>query len=185
MLKANFYSTLFYSISFPYIGKLLISNIDYKFISANSLIICIAVIIVSALWQKHESFLFKQYNKFLYLEIVFYAFLLLFLYFNYINYVMYYMIETILFSVITKNIIMGGSILRQLYFDDLEDRKKYDIQSQMTVSIASIIGYTLSIIFNISLEFALIFCFIGIFVDNLFFIDIYKDNYYKYKEGGK
>ena len=105
LLLANFISNLFYSIAYPTVHFVLIRDIDERIISLNAIIVCIAGIIVPIIWNKKSDELYNKYGYLLTLEGLSYILLTVAFILGTVDSRLYYLIDTILFSIITKNII--------------------------------------------------------------------------------
>lgn len=168
LIKACFYSTIFYSIAYPAIEKKIIDAISYKMIAVNSIVICLATILIGKLWNKHKDILFNYYNHFLIAEALCYVFATI-LAVVFEKYLGYYILETLIFSVISKNIVMGGNTLRARKYNDEHERNKYDNNIQIYASIATLIGSGLCLLIELPIWLSFISMFLGVTIDNVFY----------------
>ena len=68
MLIATFLTTIFYSSTYPYIHKEVMTVATDSFIALNQIINCVSVIVFGYLWNKKSDKLFKFYPIFCILE---------------------------------------------------------------------------------------------------------------------
>ena len=144
-------------------------------ISINALCTCMGGIILPFIWNKYSDRLYKRYDIMLVTEAVIYILMLILLTFNNINLVAYYILDTICFTLVTKNIICGGNKLRAKRYNNEADRVKYDNNSQMAANISSMIGFGISAIFTFSVSQAFILSTMGICIDNIFYYLAWKE----------
>jgi hypothetical protein len=142
--------------------------IDYKLIAINSMIICIFTIVIGHLWNKYKDILFNYYLIFLIAEAILYviAVIIATIYNNLIG---FYILDTLIFSAISKNILIGGNTLKAIKYSNKESRNRYDNDIQIYSSIATLLGSSICIIINIPLVISFIFMFLGITLDNIYF----------------
>jgi hypothetical protein len=168
LIKSVFYSTLFYSLAYPSIQKIVIEAISYKLIALNSIIICIGTIIIGHAWNKYKDFLYKYYLFFLILEIICYmAAIFGAIVFN--SYFGYYLADTLIFATISKNIIIGANTLKARKYNEEEIRNKYDNNVQIYASIATLIGSGLCLLIELPIWLSFIAMFLGVSIDNIFY----------------
>ena len=53
IIAATFFTNLFYSMSYPYIHKTILSYASPSLISINQIINCLSIILFSSLWNKY------------------------------------------------------------------------------------------------------------------------------------
>ena len=174
LLLANFISNLFYSIAYPTVHFVLIRDIDERIISLNAIIVCIAGIIVPIIWNKKSDELYNKYGYLLTLEGLSYILLTVAFILGTVDSRLYYLIDTILFSIITKNIICGGNKLRALRYTG-EEREKFDNDCNILSNASSLIGFTVSLLFPLQKYVAFVILGIGIISDNIFYYRAYKE----------
>lgn len=173
MLLANFLSTLFYSVSYPYIYAETIKVVPHSYIGIEQILACLGTIIFCRLWNKHGDRLFEHYRLFLCAEII--ADIILFadvLIRNDLSF--YFLLNIIIFSVITKNLCCGGTKQKAMVNPTEKEREKYDNNASIINSIVTLLGTVMALIFDFQIELLFIFAFIGNITDNLFSLYIYK-----------
>ena len=173
-LMGNFISNLFYSTAYPTVHLILMKSIDQRTISFNAIVICLAGIIIPTVWNKKSDELYKRYGYFLTMEGVSYILLTIAFIFGTIDCKLYYLLDTILFSIITKNIICGGNKLMAMKYTG-KDREIFDNNSNMLSNASSLIGFTISLVLSIPTHIAFIMLGIGIVSDNIFYYKAYKE----------
>lgn len=172
MLVATFITTLFYSSTYPYIHKEIISSVSDAFISLEQIVNCLGIIYSGLLWNKFSNKIFRFYPLFCVLESILGVFTSVFAITTH-NLAVYYMVDTIIFAVVTRNICCGGVKLRALRYNSEEKREKYDNNNNSLAALATIIGSTISIFLNLNFEIMLCIATVGNMVDNIFYIFIY------------
>lgn len=173
MLLSNFLSTLFYSVSYPYIYAETIKIVPHSYIGIEQILACLGTIVFCRLWNKHSDRLFEHYRMFLCAEII--ADIILFadvLIRNDLGF--YFLLNIIIFSVITKNLCCGGTKIKAIVNSTEKEREKYDNNTSIINSIATLSGTVIALIFDFQIELLFVFAFIGNIADNLFSLYIYK-----------
>lgn len=173
LLIANFLSNLLCSLSYPTIHYVLIKDVGEKMISLNSIIMCICGIVFPLFWNKHSDKLYKKYGYLLTLEGVLYSLLTFAVIFGAINTKFYYIADTLLFAVITKNIICGTNKLRALRYKEKE-REEYDNNVGIVANVSSLLGFTINFLINLNTNVAFFIMGIGLVIDNIFYYRAYK-----------
>ena len=174
LLIASFLSSLFIGIAQPTVHRVCMANVSTRMISLNSIIICIAGIIVPALWTDNGKKLYKYFALLGLLEASTYIITVALVIMNIISIPMYYIIDTLAFSIITKNLICGGNMLRNKRYDTQDKRNKYDNLLQIACNSSSIIGYGINLIYPCGQVLAFTCMAIGISFDNWFYIKAWK-----------
>lgn len=182
LIIASFLSNLFYSACYPAVHSYLMQSVGQRMISINSLCTCLGGIILPFIWNKYSDILYKKYGKMLFLEAFCYICMLIMLINNKINLIIYYILDTICFTLITKNIICGGNRLRAIKYNNEEKRTKYDNNTQMAANISSLIGFLSCAIFEFNLWQAFLLSTIGICIDNIFYYLEWRDRKYEFKK---
>ena len=91
----------------------------------------------------------------------------------------YFLLNIIIFSLITKNLCCGGTKTKAIVNSTEKEREKYDNNTSIINSIATLLGTVIALIFDFQIELLFVFAFIGNIADNLFSLYIY--NYIKNK----
>lgn len=173
MLLSNLICTLFYATSYPYIYAETVKIVPHYYISLEQIMICLGTIIICRLWNKKSDKLFKHYKMFLTLEIL--ADIILFadvLTRGNLNF--YFLLNVVIASTITKNLSCGGVKMRAMVNPSERERERFDNNNNMVNAIATLIGASLSMAFEIKLKWLFIFAFIGNAADNFFYLYIYN-----------
>lgn len=173
MLFSNFFCTLFYSMSYPYIYAEMVKVISHGYISFEQIVSCISIVIFGTLWNKYGDILFKHYMKIIVFEII----ADIFLFGNVIitgNMQFYFVLNVLIYAVITKNLSCGGIKMRAKVNPDEKSRERFDNNSNTVYAIATLLGTTGEIIFNFNLKTLFVLALIGGVVDNFFYIYIYN-----------
>lgn len=98
------------------------------------------------------------------------------------NIIAYYIIDTLIFSIVTRNICCGGIKLRAMRYNTEEQREQYDNNNNSANAIGTIVGSCLAMILDLDFEVMLIIATIGNTVDNIFYICIYYNERKKISE---
>lgn len=175
LLTANFLYKLFYSLALPTVTKLLVSNITNKYIAFNAIVECSLAIILGKLWNKYNSKFFKYYGVYVVLELIGYWTLIIFVLTNKINYSWFYIIDTMLFAIISTNILFGNSKLKTLIYANGEDRNKFDNDVEVYLNSATLIGCGLNLVLNLSNNMAFISMIVGMMTRDLLYLVTYKE----------
>lgn len=182
MLIATFITTLFYSATYPYIHKEIVSNVSETIIALNQIVNCISIIFFGFLWNKCSDKIFKHYPAICIAETILSILSTTWAAITQ-NLVAYYIIDTLIFAVVTRNICCGGVKLRAIRYKTETEREHFDNNNNSASAIATIIGSVLAIVFNLDFITMLWLSTLGNAVDNIFYIFIYK-NQRKLKDVG-
>ncbi|ALR90229.1 hypothetical protein [Clostridium butyricum] len=175
LILASFLSNLFYAACYPAVHSFLMQSVGQRMISLNSICTCAGGIIMSFFWNKYSDKLYKKYGLMLTIEAVIYILLLIMLISYRMNLLAYYILDTLCFSLLTKNIICGGNKLRAKRYDSEIKRTEYDNNSQIAGNISSMIGFFLSAVFEFNMSQAFVLSTIGICIDNIFYYSAWKE----------
>ena len=173
MLFSNLLSTLFYSVSYPYIYSETVIVVPRLYIGLEQVLACIGCIIFCRLWNNYSDRLFQHYRLFLLLEVV--ADIILFadvIIRHDISF--YFLLNVIIYSVITKNLCCGGTKMRAMVNPTEREREQYDNNSNIVNAIATLAGAGAAMVANFELKWLFIFAFIGNIIDNFFYLYIYE-----------
>lgn len=173
MLLSNFISTLFYAMSYPYIYAETCKIVPTYYISIEQLLSCVGTIIFCWLWNKYSDKLFVYYGEIIIAEILFD--LILFsdvLLRNDLKF--YFLFNVIIYSVITRNMICGGTKMRAIVNPTEKAREQYDNNSNIVTSIATLVGTSVSLMLAPDIKMLFIFALIGNISDNFLFMYIYR-----------
>lgn len=173
LLIAGFTSNLFYSISYPIIHTICIKDLSSNLLSFSALLSSIFTIIITKLWLKYSEKLYKTFSISLFIEGLMFGILLIAFLLGKITPAIYYLVDCILTSIITRNIISGGNRLKAIRYRH-EQREKFDNKSILYCNIASITGFGFSSFITLNIKIAFIFMWLGIVVDNIFYYIVYK-----------
>lgn len=175
MVQACLWSNLFYSMSYPFIHVYLMRQVSEKLVSVNQVFSCICIIIINSLWNKRSNNLYKLFPLIMMIEAVSYLILNLAIIIGVSDGVTYYIVDTLLFCLISRNMICGANKLRSLIYIG-DSREKYDNTIPIAASIATLIGGTIAIIVNIPINVAFMISWVGLSIDNLFYYLAYRKN---------
>ena len=173
MLVASFLSTLFYSATFPFIQKTLITAISDNLIAMNQIICCSSIVISGTIWNKFGKKLFKYFKLYLILEIVTTCSLSAFVIITNNLYV-YYILDVLMCAIITRQIICGRIKLRAIRYNDEESREHFDNNDNSAYSIAAILGSVIAMVIDLDFAVMIILATIGNIIDNVFYFHIYN-----------
>lgn len=176
MLLATLLTTLFYSATYPYIHKEVVSNVSDSIIALNQIINCISIIVYGRIWNKKSDILFKFYPMFCILETLLSigSATLAIVSGNVIS---YYIIDTLIFAIVTRNICCGGVKLRAIRYRTEKEREHFDNNDNSVAAIATIIGSLIAMILELDFNVMLIIATIGNTIDNIFYICIFYSQY--------
>lgn len=172
MILATFLSTIFYSATYPFIHKEIVSIASESLIAVVQIINCISIVIYGWIWNK-TSKLFKYYQVLCVIETLLSITSSLIATFTG-NVIAYYVIDTLIFSVITRNIICGGTKLRAMRYKTETEREHFDNSNSSANAVATIIGSALAMILKLDFIPMLWIATVGGAIDNIFYIAIYR-----------
>ena len=172
MLLATFLSTIFYSATYPYIHKEVMANVSDSIIALNQIINCLSIILLGLVWNKKSDKLFKYYPAFCICETALGVCLAVWITLTE-NILAYYIIDTLIYSIITRNIICGGTKLRAIRYHSETAREHFDNNNNSASAIATIIGSAVAIILELDFTAMLWLATAGNAIDNLLYIAIF------------
>lgn len=173
MLLANLISTIFYSMSCPYVYAETIKVVSKGYLSFEQIFSCLGIVVFGTIWNKYGDTLFKYYSKFVLLETIADTFLFVDVMVRH-DLKFYFLLNVIIYSVITKNMCCGGIKMRAKVNSTEEARERYDNNSDSIYAVSTIIGTSLAIAIPTSINTLFVFALIGNVVDNFFYLYIYK-----------
>ena len=173
MLLANFVSVLFYSMSYPYIYAQTCKIVPTYYISIEQLLSCISTIIFCGLWNKYSDRLFNHYSKIVIaetlLDIVLFADVMIRSDLRF-----YFLLNVIIYALITRNMACGGTKMRAMVNPTERDREQYDNNSNIVVSVATILGTVAAFIYMPDFKVLCVLALIGNVSDNVLYWHIYR-----------
>lgn len=172
MLLATLLTTLFYSATYPYIHKEIVSNVSDSIIALNQIINCISIIVYGRVWNKKSDRLFKFYPMFCILETILSIGSAIWAIMSG-DIVAYYIVDTLIFAIVTRNICCGGVKLRAIRYRTEKEREYFDNNNNSMSAIATIIGSFIAMILELDFNMMLILATIGNSIDNIFYICIF------------
>ena len=91
----------------------------------------------------------------------------------------YYIIDTLIFSIVTRNICCGGVKLRAIRYNSEIEREHFDNNNNSVSAIATILGSVIAMILDLDFVTMLWIATFGNAIDNIFYIFIFKNTYKK------
>ncbi|MDE5884498.1 MAG: hypothetical protein K2H29_05400 [Oscillospiraceae bacterium] len=173
MLMATFFTTCFYSATYPYIHKEIVQNVTENAVAYNQVANCISIILFSFLWNKYSDKLFRYYPFFCILECVIGIFTSAWLTMHPDHILTYYILDTLLFCLITRNIICGGVKLRSIRYPTEQQREHFDNSDNSAYALATIIGSLIAVCLDLDFIPMIWIATIGNMIDNIFYIVIF------------
>lgn len=181
MLMATFFATCFYSATYPYIHKEIMQSITENAVAYNQIATCISIILFSCLWNKYSDKLFRYYPVFCILECVAGIFISAWLTMHPEHILIYYILDTLLFCLITRNIICGGVKLRSIRYPTEQQREHFDNSDNSAYALATIIGSVIAIWLDLGFIPMIWIATIGNAIDNIFYLVIFLNSQKKGK----
>lgn len=172
MLLANFLSSLFYSMSYPYIYAETLKAVSTYYISFEQIITCISTVIFSVAWNRAGDKIFRHYRKIMIAEII--ADVILFA--DVIirsNLKFYFLLNVIIFAVITKNLSCGGIRMRAKVNPTEKQREEYDNNSNTVYALSTLAGTVIATITLPKINTLFFLALIGNTIDNFLYLYIY------------
>ena len=133
-----------------------------------------SIVILGSLWNKKSDKLFRHYPIFCIGETVISTCATIWATTTN-NIVAYYIIDTLVFSIITRNICCGAVKLKAIRYNTEEDREHFDNNNNSASAIATIIGSIIAMILDLDFSIMLWIATIGNAIDNIFYIFIFKE----------
>lgn len=180
MILATLICTTFYSTSYPFIHKQIMYYASDNLIALNQIINCVSIVLFGFIWNKTKR-LFNFYPALCIIEGMLSIGSTIFAITTH-NIIAYYIIDTLIFSIVTRNICCGGIKLRAMRYNTEEQRERYDNNNNSANAIGTIVGSCLAMILDLNFEVMLIIATIGNTVDNIFYICIYYNERNKISE---
>jgi hypothetical protein len=149
------------------------NGITERIISANQVIVCLAIILIHSLWNKYSSIFYKWFKVLLLIEGLLYSVLMYGMAMKIFSPFTYYLTDTLIFSFITNNIICGANKITSIRYKG-ESREKYDNTISIAAAAATLIGSSVAIIIKIPTSIAFILSWVGIIIDNIFYWIVYN-----------
>lgn len=173
MLLATLITTMFYSATYPYIHKEIVTNVSESIIALSQIVNCLSVIVFSSIWNKAGNKLFKFYPAICIAETLLGVGSSLLATFT-SNVLVYYVLDTLIFAIVTRNIICGGVKLKAMRYKNEKERERFDNNNNSMSAIATIIGSIAAMILDLDFITMLWIATIGNAVDNVFYVFIYQ-----------
>lgn len=171
ILLTNCITNIFYTATYPYIYKMLYTNISEKMIALTTIISCLSIIIFSQIWNQYGDRLYKFFPVFCIGEFIASVILTIYL-LNTYSYNSYYLYETFSTAIITRQIFCGMNRLKRIRYTD-KDRELFDNKNSAWCSLGTIIGSLIAMVLNLNFETMLWIATFGNAVDNLSYSGIY------------
>lgn len=183
MLAATFITTLFYSATYPYIHKEIMMTVSDSVVALNQIINCVSIVVLGSLWNKKSDKLFRFYPVLCVLESVIGISSTVLASVTH-NILLYYIVDTLIFSIITRNICCGGVKLRAIRYRTEKEREHFDNNNNSAAAIATIIGSVLAMCLDLNFVVMLWIATVGNTIDNVFYIYIYNQSKRKEDSNG-
>lgn len=172
MLVATFITTLFYSATYPYIHKEVMTVASDKLVAVTQIINCVSVVVLGSIWNKKSDKLFRFYPFLCVLESTCGIMSTILAAITH-NIVLYYIVDTLIFSIITRNICCGGVKLRAIRYKNEKEREHFDNNNNSASAVATIIGSVIAMCLDLNFIVMLWIATVGNMVDNIFYIYIF------------
>lgn len=173
MLIATFFTTIFYSATYPYIHKEIMTNVSDSIIAITQIVNCLSVVGFGSLWNKKSNKLFEHYPLFCLMETALGIVSTIFA-ITTNNIMAYYIVDTLIFAIVTRNICCGGVKLKAIRYNSEEEREQFDNNNNSASAIATIIGSLIAVVLELDFSLMLILATVGNSIDNLFYLFIFK-----------
>jgi hypothetical protein len=174
MLLATFLTTIFYSATYPYIHKEIVSSVSDSIIALSQIINCLSVVILGTLWNKKSDKLFKYYPAYCVFETILSIGSTILATTTH-NIVAYYIVDTLIFAIVTRNICCGGVKLKAIRYNSEAEREHFDNNNNSVSAIATILGSVIAILLDLDFSIMLWLATIGNAIDNIFYLFIFKN----------
>lgn len=173
IILATFICGVFYSATYPYIHKIVVSAVSDNWLAINQIINCISIIIFGSLWNKASEKIFKFYPILCMTEVILNVGLATLISFNH-NIALYYILDTVIFATITRNICCGYNKLVAIRYNNETVREQFGNNVNSASALSTIIGSCIAMAINLDNIIIMIWiAVLGNCVDNFFYIAIY------------
>jgi hypothetical protein len=177
VLFGSFIQGIGYGIAWPVLHKELVSNISSRMISLEQVIAYLSIMIVSFYWNKIKDWFMKNYIRLETIESILLSVFYIYFLFSW-NPIIFFMADVLYFSLVGGLLTRCTTTGRALLFPTTEEKINADANHDFIIGLSSIIGYTFSIFYVISLSSALVVFLISDLIRTFSKIWTYK----KYKE---
>ena len=171
MLAATFISNLFYAMSYPYIYAQTVKVVPQSFIGIEQILCCVGAMLFCWIWNKNSDKLFKYYELLLVAEIIADTVLFADVLIRW-DLKFYFLLNVIIYSVITRNLICGGNKMRAKLNPSEKERERFDNNNSILNSASTLIGAGTAIVFNPQLKTLFVLALIGNIADNFIYLYI-------------
>ena len=169
MILGTFLSSLFYASSYPRIHKFLVESINDDLLAVSQIATCLSIMIFGKIWNDNSKKIFKFYPIICVSEVIANVVTIIWFIFN-PNITLYYIIDTIIISTLSRNIICGYNKLLALRYRGVDDREKFGNNANSAYALATIIGSFIAMVLNFDLIPMLFIATFGNCMDNIFYI---------------
>ena len=173
-LLARFIANYFYSLSIPAVQFYLINAVGQRTIAINSISVSISGILFPLLWKKYREKIYNRFGIFLLIESICSITTWFLLIADNMNLFMYYVADTLIFSLVTRNIMCGMNMIKTKRYPTEESRNDYDNNVQIVTEISSLIGFVISALCEFDFKIAFTFSMFGYVIDNSFLYNVWK-----------
>lgn len=143
-----------------------------NFIAINQIINCLSIIVFGFVWNKFSDKIFKFYPLFCVLETTLGIAITVFAIVT--NHILaYYILDTLVFALVTRNIICGGVKLKAMRYRTEEEREQFDNNDNSMTSLGFLIGSIIALFLKLDFTTMLCIATFGNMIDNIIFIVIY------------
>ena len=87
----------------------------------------------------------------------------------------YYIVDTLIFSIVTRNICCGGVKLKAIRYNSEKEREQFDNNNNSSSAIATIIGSIIAMILDLDFTVMLWLATLGNAIDNMFYLLIFRN----------
>ena len=150
------------------------ANVTDSIIALNQIINCLSIVIYGSIWNKKSDKLFKYYPVFCIFESAL-GFVSTIYATTTHNIMAYYIVDTLIFSIVTRNIICGGVKLKAIRYNSEDQRVCFDNNNNSASAIATIIGSVIAILLNLNFDAMLWIATFGNAIDNVFYLFIFNN----------
>jgi hypothetical protein len=170
LLVNSFIVSFIAAMLIPYNQRAIYSVLPEKWYSVSLILECVGVVVYSYLWNKYNKRLFNHYVLFSVIDCIHFIISLL-VYIKFKNIIVYYITDTLIYSVVTRNVITGCNTVLAKRYPKPEERNKYDNNAASVSGVATIIGSSVSIALgSVNFLYVLIGLTLLNIIDNVMFI---------------
>ena len=172
LILASFLSSTLFMVGTPTINVSVMSHINNNTVATGTIIVCLGGSLAAVLWNRWGKALYPYWGLLNILEALLLGAADAYYYVSN-DAISYYLVAALVNGIIVRNLVCGGNKLRSILFEG-EERERYDNINMMAMSIGTVVGSAINMMWCPPLEYALIAEFVGDIIDNILYYSVWK-----------